>query len=225
MCVPCVVAKQLSPKNNNDAEFAYGAGQIDLVKALNPGLLYEASEMDYIMFLCGLGYNKIILQLISGDDISCSNTTNSTGRDLNYPSFALKAPRPNSHISGSFKRTITNVGSPTSTYRAFMTAPKGLDVSVVPDVLTFSSLGEQQTYVLTINGSLGEESIGSASLVWDDGVFHVRSPIVVYDERAEKVETSSNIFVIVAITIGFLLLITMITLIYIKVYRKRYVNP
>jgi len=215
----------LSPINNNDAEFAYGAGQIDPVKALNPGLIYEGSEMDYIIYLCGLGYDKIILQLISGDDISCSNTTNSTARDLNYPSFALKAPHPNSHISWSFKRTVTNVGSPTSTYRAFLTAPNGLEVSVVPDVLSFSSLGEQQTYVLTINGALGEESIGSASLVWDDGVFHVRSPIVVYDERAEKVETSPNIFVIVAITIGFLLLIATITLIYVKLYRKRYVNP
>jgi len=62
-------------------EFAYRAGQIDPVKALNPGLIYEASEMDYIMFLCGLDYDKIILQQISGDDISCSNTTNSTTKD------------------------------------------------------------------------------------------------------------------------------------------------
>ncbi|RHN64198.1 putative cucumisin [Medicago truncatula] len=128
--------------------------------------------MDYIC-LCGLDYDKIIMQQISGDDISCSNTTNSTTKDLNYPSFTLKAPHPNNHISGSFKRTVvTNVGSPTFTYRAFLTAPNELDVSSVPDVLSFSSLGEQQTYVLTINGALRKESTGSASLVWDDVVFH-----------------------------------------------------
>jgi len=157
------------------SEFAYGAGQIDPVKALNPDLIYEASETNYKMFLCEMDYNKIILQQISGDDISCSNTTNSTTKDLNYPSFALKAPHSNSHISGSFKRTVTNVGSPTSTYRTFRIAPDGLDVLVVLDILSFSSLGEQQTYVLTINGALGEESTGWASLVWDDVVFHPNS--------------------------------------------------
>jgi len=40
----------MSPKDNHDAEFAYGAGQIYPVKTLNPNLIYEANEGDYIFF-------------------------------------------------------------------------------------------------------------------------------------------------------------------------------
>ncbi|AES70952.1 subtilisin-like serine protease [Medicago truncatula] len=49
---------------------------------LNLGLIYDAScDRDCIMFLCGQGYNKIILQLISGDDINYSKTANTTTMD------------------------------------------------------------------------------------------------------------------------------------------------
>ncbi|CAL0301474.1 unnamed protein product [Lupinus luteus] len=50
-------ATQLSPKTNHDAEFAYGAGQIDPSKAINPGLVYDANEIDYVRFSCGQGYS------------------------------------------------------------------------------------------------------------------------------------------------------------------------
>jgi hypothetical protein len=65
--------------------------------------------------------------------------------------FALQASYPKNHISGSYKRTITNVGLPTPTYRAIVTVPNGLNVSAKLDVLSFSSLGERQTYVLAID--------------------------------------------------------------------------
>ncbi|WJX58795.1 hypothetical protein P8452_44211 [Trifolium repens] len=176
-------AKQISPDNH--AEFAYGAGQIDPIKALNPGLVYDANEVDYITFLCGQGFNTSTLQLITGEKIICSEIAYTTARDLNYPSFALKVPHPKHHISGSFKRTVTNVGSPNSTYIAILTLSKGLNISVNPDVLYFTSLGEKQTYVLTIDGKI-KKSIESTSLIWDDGKYQVRSPIVVFDERIEK---------------------------------------
>lgn len=182
----------MSPEDNPGAEFAYGAGQIDLVKALSPGLIYDASEADYIRYLCGQGVNETTLQLIIEDEISCSEA--SSARDLNYPSFALKASRPKHHLSGSFSRSVTNVGLPMSTYRAIVTAPKGLNISVNPNVLSFTSLGEKQTYVLMIDGAL-KRSIASVSLVWDDGKFKVRSPIIVFDERAER-STSANLYCI-----------------------------
>jgi hypothetical protein len=78
--------------------------------------------------------------------------------------FALQASFPKNHISGSYKRTITNVGLPTSTYRAIVTVPNGLNVSAKFDVLSFSSLAERQTYVLAIYEAM-KESTGSASLV------------------------------------------------------------
>ncbi|XP_073221193.1 cucumisin-like [Cicer arietinum] len=176
-------AKQMSPENNRDAEFAYGAGQIDPVKAMNPGLIYETSEADYIKYLCGQGVNTSALQLITRDESNCFDMI--SARDLNYPSFSIKAPHPKHHLSGSFNRTVANVGLSMSTYRAVVTAPKGLVVSVKPDILSFTSLGERLTYVLTVDGKL-KKSVESASLVWDDGEFQVRSPIIVFDERAEK---------------------------------------
>ncbi|KAI5434344.1 hypothetical protein KIW84_021267 [Lathyrus oleraceus] len=176
-------AKQMSPDKNPDAEFAYGAGQIDPIKAMNPGLVYDANEEDYIRFLCGQGLNMSILLQITERIINCSEIGYLTARDLNYPSFAFKAPRSKHHLNGSFKRAVTNVGLPMSTYRAFVTAPKGLNISVIPNVLSFTSLGEKQTFTLTVNGKM-KKSIGSASLIWDDGKYQVRSPIVVFDERA-----------------------------------------
>nr|XP_027186691.1 cucumisin-like isoform X1 [Cicer arietinum] len=182
-------AKQVSPNNNVEAEFGYGAGQIDPIKALNPGLVYEAYEGDYIRFLCGQGFNATTLQQIIGNAVICSEIAYMTARDLNYPSFALKASRLKQHISGSFNRIVTNVGLPMSTYRAIVTAPIGFNVSVNPSVLSFTSLGETQTYVLTIDGAL-KKSIESASLVWDNGESQVRSPIIIFDERAEKSQST-----------------------------------
>ncbi|KAL2333303.1 hypothetical protein Fmac_014516 [Flemingia macrophylla] len=172
-------AKQLSPKADLQAEFAYGAGQIDPSNAVYPGLVYDAGEIDYVRFLCGQGYSSNTLKLITGDNSSCSKTNYGSARDLNYASFALPVPPSNSKVSGSFNRTVTNVGSATSTYRATVAAPEGIKVEVNPCVLSFTSLNQKQTFVLTIEGTLNEALV-SASLAWDDGKFHVRSPIVVF---------------------------------------------
>ncbi|KAG4923354.1 hypothetical protein JHK87_048894 [Glycine soja] len=174
-------AKQLSPKTNLQAEFAYGSGQIDPSKAVYPGLVYDAGEIDYVRFLCGQGYSTRTLQLITGDNSSCPETKNGSARDLNYASFALFVPPSNSNsISGSFNRTVINVGSPTSTYKATVTSPEGLKIKVNPSVLPFTSLNQKQTFVLTIEGQL-KEPIVSGSLVWGDGKYQVRSPIVVFN--------------------------------------------
>ncbi|CAL5203372.1 unnamed protein product [Lathyrus oleraceus] len=176
-------AKQMSPEKNRDAEFAYGAGQVDPMKALNPGLVYDADEEEYIRFLCGQGLDMSMLLQITESIINCSERGYMIPRDLNYPSFAFKVQRPKHHLNASSKRTVTNVGLAMSTYRAFVTARKGFNISVTPDLLSFTSLGEKQTFTLTINGKM-KKSIGSASLIWDNGKFQVRSPIVVFDERA-----------------------------------------
>ncbi|KAI5346489.1 hypothetical protein L3X38_014368 [Prunus dulcis] len=175
-------AKPLSPDLNPEAEFAYGAGQIDPVRAPYPGLVYDATELDYIEFLCAQGYSTKLLQSITGHKSSCSSKTNygALSDNLNYPSFALSSSNPNS-ISGVFNRTATNVGSPRSTYKAkVIGATKGLEIKVNPSILSFSSLGQKLSFQVTVKGSIHHKSRVSASLVWDDGTFQVRSPIVVY---------------------------------------------
>ncbi|KAI5346486.1 hypothetical protein L3X38_014365 [Prunus dulcis] len=172
----------LSPNLNPEAEFAYGAGQIDPVRAPYPGLVYDATELDYIEFLCAQGYSTKLLQSITGHKSSCSSKTNygALSDNLNYASFALSSSNPNS-ISGVFNRTATNVGSPRSTYKAkVIGATKGLEIKVNPSILSFSSLGQKLSFQVTVKGSIHHKSSVSASLVFDDGTFQVRSPIVVY---------------------------------------------
>jgi hypothetical protein len=77
-------------------------------------------------------------------------------------------------------------------------------------------LGERQTYVLAIDEAM-KESTGSASLVWDDGKFQVRNPIIVYDDWSEKSLTSPNLNVrVVIIVILLLLLLFLYFLFYIE---------
>ncbi|KAK3009516.1 hypothetical protein RJ639_014922, partial [Escallonia herrerae] len=173
----------MSAKTNPDAEFAYGAGHINPMKAVDPGLVYDAHELDYVKFLCDEGYDAMHITLITGDNINCSEFTKGSKKDLNYPSIALSVLR-NEPIQHTFYRTVTNVGSAVCTYKAVVTSPpgSGIQVLVVPSVLNFTALGQKLSFEVAIVGSIGsqEDPFKSASFVWDDGVHRVRSPIVVY---------------------------------------------
>ncbi|XP_057989655.1 cucumisin-like isoform X2 [Hevea brasiliensis] len=163
---------------NSDAEFAYGSGHINPVKAIDPGLVYDAEEIDYVKFLCGQGYNATQLQLVTGDNSTCSEETNGTVWDLNYPSFALSTLSGQS-VTRIFHRTVTNVGSSSSTYKAIVNPTEGLNIQVQPNVISFQSLGEKQSFVVTVEAALNTTAI-SGSLTWDNGVHQVRSPIIAY---------------------------------------------
>uniref|UniRef100_A0A2N9HNH7 Subtilisin-like protease fibronectin type-III domain-containing protein n=1 Tax=Fagus sylvatica TaxID=28930 RepID=A0A2N9HNH7_FAGSY len=160
-------AVPMSAKKNPDAEFAYGAGNINPLKASNPGLIYDIDALDYIKFLCAQGYHTTLLRHITGDKSICPEGSAGTAFDLNYPSIALSTPLSKA-ISHVFNRTVTNVGSPTSTYKAIVTTPPGLSIKVNPSVLSFTSLGQKLSFTLTIEGTI-DKQIVSASLIWDDG--------------------------------------------------------
>ncbi|XVE99666.1 hypothetical protein REPUB_Repub03eG0219500 [Reevesia pubescens] len=168
----------MSSENNMEAEFAFGAGHINPALAARPGLVYDAGEIDYLKFLCGQGYSPTQLQLITGNNTSCSEDTNGTVWDLNYPSFALSAT-PGKSISRIYHRTVTNVGSAVSIYKAVVKAPSGLIIQVQPSVLSFNSFGQKQSFVVTVGAEIGNSMI-SGSLTWDDGLHQVRSPIVAF---------------------------------------------
>ncbi|CAL1374614.1 unnamed protein product [Linum trigynum] len=175
-------ARPLTVKDNADAEFAYGSGQIDPSRAVDPGLVYDAGESDYVKLLCGQGYTTKQLRLVTGDDSVCSTTTNGTVWDLNYPSFALSSSTPANSVTRVFHRTVTNVGKAVSSYKATVNGPlgpSGLKVEVVPDVLNFKSVGEKQEFVVTVTAALGIVTL-SGSLVWSDGSHVVRSPLVAF---------------------------------------------
>ncbi|KAL0385714.1 UNVERIFIED_CONTAM: Subtilisin-like protease SBT4.3 [Sesamum radiatum] len=55
-------AWRMDPTKDSLAEFSYGTGHIDPVKAVDPGLVYETFTEDYINLLCSLGYNTATLR-------------------------------------------------------------------------------------------------------------------------------------------------------------------
>ncbi|XP_061998211.1 subtilisin-like protease SBT4.10 [Rosa rugosa] len=174
-------ATPMSAKTTPHAEIAYGAGLINPSRAPYPGLVYDLDVQDYVDFLCSQGYSDKLLEQITRDKttLCSSKSNNETVNDLNYPSFALPIKDPK-FVNGVFHRTVTNVGSSNSIYRAKVVAPSGLKINVDPSVLSFTSLGQKKSFVVTVKGPIEQSSMVSASLVWDDGAFQVRSPIVVY---------------------------------------------
>ncbi|GMY23659.1 subtilisin-like protease sbt4.4 [Fagus crenata] len=61
-----------------EGEFAFGAGHINPVKAVEPGLIYEASKDDYIKMLCSMNISFFG---------NCSEGVQGSPKDLNYPSM------------------------------------------------------------------------------------------------------------------------------------------
>ncbi|KAL6967597.1 hypothetical protein U1Q18_033406 [Sarracenia purpurea var. burkii] len=175
-------ARCISGTKNPDREFSFGAGHIDPVRAVNPGLVYDATTRDYIKMLCNIGYGtKRVRAMSRGKNISCPILRKrGTARDLNYPSMAayLYNEKP---FKIRFLRRVTNVGLAKSTYKSEVSAEPGVDVKVVPQVLSFNSLGERRSFVVIVSGKgFSKDSVVSGSLVWSDGIHIVRSPIIVY---------------------------------------------
>ncbi|XP_075633875.1 subtilisin-like protease SBT4.15 [Castanea sativa] len=164
------------------AELAYGAGQIDPVTAVDPGLIYALSKADYICFLCNEGYSGTALRLFTEGNTNCSSIPNIGGHDaLNYPSMYLQLNNPNSSISAIFHRTVKNVGSEKAIYKATVEAPANFEVTVVPKELTFSHLKEKKSFTVVIKGPpLKNITSVSASLEWSDTKHRVKSPILIF---------------------------------------------
>ncbi|PON36942.1 Subtilase [Parasponia andersonii] len=172
---------------NGNREFDYGSGHVNPIKAINPGLVYEALEGDYIKFLCSIGYDEEKVRLISGDNSTCpKDSGKGSPKDLNYPSMIAEVPTGKS-FQVEFHRRVKNVGHANSTYKANIFLTSGLGIKVVPDVLSFKSLNEEKAFDVIVKGhGLSDKSILSASLVWTDGTHRVGSPIVLHNIKPTR---------------------------------------
>ncbi|XAR70354.1 Cucumisin [Bertholletia excelsa] len=170
----------VDPRKHEDLEFAYGSGHINPVQAIDPGLIFDASEADYVNFLCKQGYNTSTLRIVTGDKSVCNSTKPGRGWDLNYPSFSLYV-EDNQPIWGVFTRTVTNVGEAKSTYTASVRMPQIINVSVEvkPSVLSFSAAGEKKSFTVKVTGPrIAQQPITSGAITWQDGAHVVRTPLV-----------------------------------------------
>ncbi|XP_023771206.3 cucumisin isoform X1 [Lactuca sativa] len=167
-----------------DAEFAYGAGYLNPLAAMKPGLVYDAVEVDYVNFLCHEGYNIKDIRIITGvNSSSCSK--HKQPNDLNYPAFVIPTLR-NKAVNITFSRTVTNVGSAKSRYRASITPPRvgDLGIQIEPNILQFKKIGQKLSFKMSVQTTIQklDSPIVSGELTWYeiDGVHQVRSPIVVH---------------------------------------------
>ncbi|KAG9456870.1 hypothetical protein H6P81_001378 [Aristolochia fimbriata] len=167
-------ATPISQEKHREAEFAYGSGNINPVKATNPGLVFNSSTEDYIQLLCSIGYTTDQVQLLSGDNSSCSGKPKGSAYDLNYPSVAYKVKPDSGSFNATFSRTVTNVGNAKSVYTSKINLPQiageNIEVRTVPGVLDFTELNQKKDFKVVIGGSnLKQGSIRSFPIEWSDG--------------------------------------------------------
>uniref|UniRef100_A0A0E0CHD0 Subtilisin-like protease n=1 Tax=Oryza meridionalis TaxID=40149 RepID=A0A0E0CHD0_9ORYZ len=159
--------------------FGFGAGHVSPARAMNPGLVYDLAAGDYLNFLCSLRYNATVMAMFAGGGgaapFRCPASPPKV-QDLNYPSITVV----NLTSSATVRRTVKNVGKP-GVYKAYVTSPAGVRVTVSPDTLPFLLKGEKKTFQVrfeVMNASLAMDySFGA--LVWTNGKQFVRSPLVV----------------------------------------------
>ncbi|VVA11028.1 PREDICTED: cucumisin [Prunus dulcis] len=168
-------------KHENEREFACGSGLLNPTKAVDPGLVFDASEKDYVDFLCKQSYNTTTARKITRDKSVCRGIKPARAWDLNYPSFSL-AVEDGHEIKGNFHRTVTNVGKPNSTYNVSIVMPDSIKVNVEPSVLSFTDIGEKKSFCVDVNGQhITQVPIISGSITWKNGKHVVKSPLVIYN--------------------------------------------
>ncbi|MQM15468.1 hypothetical protein Taro_048414, partial [Colocasia esculenta] len=154
--------------------FDYGAGHIQPNRAVDPGLVYDLTDNDYLKFLCALGYNSSQLSKFAIRMFVCPRKHFHI-KDLNYPSITVD----NLRALTTVRRTLKNVSRP-STYIVQVKAPLGISVSVKPRILKFERRGEVKKFKITIAKKANAiKDYAFGQLIWSDGKHNVRSPLVV----------------------------------------------
>lgn len=163
-----------APSNPYD----HGAGHINPLKALDPGLVYDIEAQDYFEFLCTQKLTSTELNVFSKySNRSCHHTLASPG-DLNYPAISVVFPEDKSNSVLTLRRTVTNVGPPVSNYHVVVSPFKGADIKVDPKSLNFTRKNQKLSFKITFTTKSPQTMPEFGGLVWKDGVHKVRSPIV-----------------------------------------------
>ncbi|XP_066319054.1 subtilisin-like protease 1 [Miscanthus floridulus] len=165
-----------------------GAGFVEPMKALSPGLVYNLTAFDYIPYLCGLRYtdheiNSIIHPL---PPVSCAQMAVVEQKDLNYPSITAFLDQEPFVINVT--RVVTNVGRAISVYVAKVEVPSTVSVTVTPEMLLFKKVNEAKRFTVTIRSmdTSNQEGIAEGQLAWVSPKNVVRTPILVSFKKFVK---------------------------------------
>ncbi|XP_020100269.1 subtilisin-like protease SBT1.2 [Ananas comosus] len=110
--------------NRTAGIFTTGAGHVDPLRAIDPGLVYDIQPGDYAGYLCALGYTNMEMRMLYRRRMNCSAMRWTSAPMMNYPSIQVSLQR-REGPAVTVSRTATNVGNPRSVYRARITVPEG----------------------------------------------------------------------------------------------------
>ena len=161
-----------------------GAGEMNPLRALSPGLVFDTGARDYLNFLCYYGYKEQQVRRVSGDArFSCpagAPSPDLIAAGVNYPSISV--PRLRRGRPATVARTAINVGPSNATYAAGVEAPPGVAVRVSPDRLVFSRRWTTARYEVTFGVAAGAgvgKGYAHGAVTWSDGAHSVRTPFAV----------------------------------------------
>lgn len=158
--------------------FDHGAGHVDPVAALNPGLVYDLTVDDYLGFICALNYTASEITSLARKKFDCDASKKYSVNDLNYPSFAVVFESIGGAKIVKHTRILTNVG-PAGTYKASVISDTPtVKISIEPQVLSFKE-NEKKPYTVTFtsSGAAPQRVNGFGRLEWSNGKNVVGSPI------------------------------------------------
>ena len=161
--------------------FDFGAGHAVPNSAVNPGLTYPISNLEYFAFLCGVGETGFV-QTASG--FSCDAFVGAgyqiDASQLNLPSMAIAELSEQETL----QRRVTNVSGSASVYTANIEAPVGVSITVVTNeggntltVPANATVPFSLIFTPTQDALIDQWVFGA--ITWSDGVHSVRSPIAV----------------------------------------------
>ncbi|XP_051124966.1 subtilisin-like protease SBT5.6 [Andrographis paniculata] len=166
------LGKPITDASGNPADpFQFGSGHFRPTKAADPGLVYDASYADYLLYLCS------IKNATNLDPLFICPKVLPSPNSLNYPSLAV--PKLNGTLMVS--RTVTNVGNSRSVYTVSINPPPGISVRLSPTILYFNQTGQKRSFTINIRAETEAEKDKYlfGLYTWYDGIHHVRSPIAV----------------------------------------------
>ncbi|KAJ9550428.1 hypothetical protein OSB04_014473 [Centaurea solstitialis] len=170
---------------NATTPYDFGAGHLNLDLAMDPGLVYDLTNEDYLSFLCSIGYGPKTIQVITRSPAACPMRRKPVPENLNYPSIAaLFSTGKKGVLTKTVVRRVRNVGDVNSVYRVKVEAPKDVTVVVKPGKLVFSDKVRELSYYVTVKIDrrdlvMGVSGAVFGSVSWVDGKHVVRSPLVV----------------------------------------------
>ncbi|XP_048595482.1 subtilisin-like protease SBT1.7 [Brassica napus] len=158
--------------------FQHGAGHVSPTTAVNPGLIYDLTTVDYLDFLCALKYTSSQIISVSRGNYPCDSNKTYSVADLNYPSFAVNVDGSDTY---KYTRTVTNVGGAGSYSVKVISETTAVKISVEPAVLNFKEVNEKKSYsvTFTVVSSMAPRSNSFGSIEWSDGKHVVASPVAI----------------------------------------------